>query len=195
MSNTIADFNADRPQGDQWLHYVIEHHLPKLRLNATPDNVKAVDTEIIETRKLMEVKSEKGYWLTCPFKNEKGVLIQEKIPSGLTLINTHNLFIERYSWEDIDGGPWQAKTKGATYFLDFFPYNKLCFTFYVDDIIRCVEWAKKKGLIHLVNIANTNHITRGYPVSLFLILSWFKQEGLQNRYRIFRLPDNSPVFF
>lgn len=77
---------------------------------------------------------------------------------------TPNFFIERYSREGIDGGPWQSLSKGAKIFIYWFPKNKISYVFYLDKLVKFLDEIIKKYHLKLVDIKNNNYTTQGYLI-------------------------------
>lgn len=75
---------------------------------------------------------------------------------------TQNFFIEKFSYDEVPGGPDQALTKGSDYFIFWFP---ITMEFFVFDTEKLVKWLNKNyPEPFLLNIRNKNHITKGYLV-------------------------------
>lgn len=80
---------------------------------------------------------------------------------------SENFFIERYSYNDEPGGAHQALKKGVHYYVYFFPVCNLFYVFKVKDLVREIDRICKDQ--YLINVRNTNHITRGYKVPRHLL--------------------------
>lgn len=80
---------------------------------------------------------------------------------------TENFYMERYSYGDVDGGPWQALSKDSNYFVYWFPKSYEFFCFKTEDLVR--ELDKITARMPLTNVVNVSHITRGYKVNRFLL--------------------------
>jgi hypothetical protein len=75
---------------------------------------------------------------------------------------TPNLFIERYSYGNEDGGPFQALKKGATYYLHWFPKTQ---AFYLYRTTKLVEYLNANvPRPWLINIRNEGHTSRGFVI-------------------------------
>ena len=80
---------------------------------------------------------------------------------------TANFFMERYSYKEVNGGPWQALDKGVDYYIYFFPTQMEFFVFKTATLVKKLdELCEGQGLI---NVWNTSHVTRGYKVNRELL--------------------------
>lgn len=77
---------------------------------------------------------------------------------------TANLFMERYSYAEEPGGPWQSLKKGITYYIYHFHSHDRTFIFNTVQLVRKLE--KLTVSLKLVNVQNRNHVTRGYKVPM-----------------------------
>lgn len=120
---------------------------------------KAAESEFLE---LFKDKVERLDGYIADFKIKKnGRTIELKTESRCET-ETPNLFIERYSYGEEDGGPFQALRKGTTYYVHWFPLTQ---TFYVYKTETLVAWFKKNmPKPWLLNIRNKSHNTRGFLV-------------------------------
>ncbi len=75
---------------------------------------------------------------------------------------TPNLFIERYSYGDEDGGPWQAAKKKSTYYIHFFPKTNSFFTYRTTKLVNWLNTNFPRPW--LINVRNKSHNTRGFVV-------------------------------
>ncbi len=75
---------------------------------------------------------------------------------------TPNFFIERWSYKNQDGGPWQALRKGVQYWIYFFPSCMQFHCFEVKSLVQELDKLTENMYIH--NIYNTSHVTQGYVV-------------------------------
>ncbi len=75
---------------------------------------------------------------------------------------TQNFFIERFSYDEVPGGPYQALSKGSDYFIFWFPITMEFFAFKTKQLVKYLE--KNYEDPYLLNIRNKNHTTRGYLV-------------------------------
>jgi len=80
---------------------------------------------------------------------------------------TSNFFMERYSYNDEPGGPWQSLKKGVDYYVYFFPNCNLIYCFKTKELVKELEKICKGQ--YLINVRNTSHITRGYVVDRSLL--------------------------
>lgn len=75
---------------------------------------------------------------------------------------TENFFMERWSYKDQDGGPWQSLRKGITYFIYFFPKSMQFHCFEVKALVKALDKLCEGQFI--LNIYNKTHVTQGYKV-------------------------------
>lgn len=75
---------------------------------------------------------------------------------------TENFFMERWSYEDQDGGPWQALRKKVDFFIYFFPSCMQLHCFSVSTLVERLD-KLTKGM-YIINVRNTSHTTQGYKV-------------------------------
>lgn len=75
---------------------------------------------------------------------------------------TENVFMERWSYKDQDGGPWQSLRKGITYYIYFFPKTMQFHCFEVKALVKELDKLCKDMFI--INIYNRTHTTQGYKV-------------------------------
>ena len=78
------------------------------------------------------------------------------------LEKTENFFIERYSYENEPGGPFQALENRIKYYVYFFPRNDQFFIFETEDLCDYLSWRMKEE--DLINIKNENYVTRGWKI-------------------------------
>lgn len=75
---------------------------------------------------------------------------------------TENFFFERYSYDDIDGGPWQALKNKNDYFVYFFIKNDVEYIFDTQQLVDKLDEIVSN--YKLIDVPNKNHITRGYKI-------------------------------
>jgi hypothetical protein len=75
---------------------------------------------------------------------------------------TENYFMERYSYGDKVGGPWQSLEKGIKYFVYFFPMCNMIYVFNTAALVRRLDKITEGQ--YIINIGNTSHTTRGFKV-------------------------------
>lgn len=78
------------------------------------------------------------------------------------LNKTGNFFMERYSYADKNGGPWQAADKDIDYYVYQFTKNNLIFVFKTWRLKKLLE--KHESEFRQVKVFNTGHVTVGYLV-------------------------------
>lgn len=77
---------------------------------------------------------------------------------------TVNFFMERYSYADEPGGPWQSLKKKITYYIYCFPSHNMMFIFNTAQLVKKLE--KMESKLKLINVQNKNYVTRGYKVPI-----------------------------
>jgi hypothetical protein len=80
---------------------------------------------------------------------------------------TPNFFMEKYSYLDTPGGPWQALSKKIDYFIYFYPSNGALYIFNTAQLIKKLK--KLEPILKLVTVKNKGYSTRGYKVSRQLL--------------------------
>lgn len=100
---------------------------------------RTADFRVVRTGELVEIKTD-----FYPFEK------------------TANVFMERYSYGDVDGGPWQALKKGAKYYVYMFDSNGAFYIFQTELLVRFLEWRFKDA--ELIPVKNQSHVTRGYKI-------------------------------
>lgn len=78
------------------------------------------------------------------------------------LEKTGNFFIERYSYDKVNGGVWQAAEKGIDYYVYQFPTNGYIFVFDTLQLLDVVQQYEKT--FRKIEVKNTHHVTTGYLV-------------------------------
>jgi hypothetical protein len=81
--------------------------------------------------------------------------------------STPNIFIEKYSYQDKPGGPFQSKEHGVSYYAYWFPKTDLLLLFNVDQLIKRIK--KLEANLKTVSIKNKNYSTLGYLVDRNLL--------------------------
>lgn len=80
---------------------------------------------------------------------------------------TPNMFIELYSYDDVVGGPFQAKQHGVVYFAYWFPTDDLLYLFNVNQLCKRIK--KLEPTLKKQYIKNSGYITTGYLVERSLL--------------------------
>lgn len=75
---------------------------------------------------------------------------------------TKNFFLERFSYGEKDGGPWQALNNKNDYFCYYYVKNDVCFVFDTKRLVERLDEISNK--YKLISIPNKNHTTRGYKI-------------------------------
>lgn len=126
------------------------------------------------------LKREDG--LIFDFKNEKDKTIELK-SDYYDMNKTKNFFIERYSYQNKNGSPWQAMLNKVDYFAYFYVKNKICYVF---DTVKMVK--ELDGIIpslEKIKIGNDGYETIGYKIprnlltdSLICVKKYSKEDNL-----------------
>ena len=82
---------------------------------------------------------------------------------------TDNLFIERYSYDDKNGGPWQSADKNITYYIYQFHNTGNMYVFNTKQLVK--KMAKYAATLTLVPVKNKGYTTYGYKVDRQLLKS------------------------
>jgi hypothetical protein len=77
--------------------------------------------------------------------------------------DTGNFFIERYSYGDVDGGPWAAVKHSRIFIYRFKVYRKI-YMFITQQLLKRTLEVKDK--YPLIEVPNKSWITRGYPIPI-----------------------------
>lgn len=80
---------------------------------------------------------------------------------------TENFFMERYSYDDKPGGPWQSSSKKIDYYIYYYPSHSELYIFNTEQLVRRLDRIMKNE--KLVNVKNKGYTTRGYKVKRSLI--------------------------
>jgi hypothetical protein len=75
---------------------------------------------------------------------------------------TLNFFMEKYSYDDKAGGPYQALEKKSDYFVFFFPSTMEFFCYKVKALVKWLD--KYYDNPYLLNVYNKGHVTKGFLV-------------------------------
>ena len=84
---------------------------------------------------------------------------------------TPNFFMERFSYEDKAGGPWQALEYKVSYYIYWYPTTGVTYIFNVQQLVRRLNKLSKK--LDLVNVRNQGYITQGYLVERSMLQDLF----------------------
>lgn len=131
-----ANFKRDLAKGQQSEHDFYVRYASCL----TRTDGRKGDLEINKTGEIIELKSD--YY--DPAKTE-------------------NFFFERFSFEDKNGGVWQAADHNVDYFIYWFPLDGSTYIFNVKQLVRKLNKITKS--MDLVSVRNNGYITRGFKVS------------------------------
>lgn len=161
---TRHNFHSDLPKGHEGERIFHEIHSGLL----TRTDGKEGDFVLARTGEKVELKSETSYSATDPFgptamEFRKSMSIPPP-PTPKGWRQTDNLFVERYSSKDAGtpGGPWQAQTHGATYYVHFFVGDGAIFTYRTDDLVGFMEENMNK--YRPFDVPNQGYITVGFRV-------------------------------
>lgn len=117
-------------------------------------------------KKILELKCEISYSATIPslqtardFRDAMSI----KAPKD-GWRRTDNLFVEKYSSEadGSPGGPWQAQTHSAEYYVHFFFGDGSIFAYRTDEMVDFMN--ENEGRYRLRPVRNEGYTTMGYPV-------------------------------
>ena len=75
---------------------------------------------------------------------------------------TPNFFIERFSYRNEIGGPWQALANNNDFFVYWFIKNKVEYIFKTKELVERLD--KIVDNYELTSIQNIHHVTRGYKI-------------------------------
>lgn len=95
------------------------------------------DFKIIRTGKTLELKTDSYY-------------------------NSGNFFIERYSYNKVDGGPYQSLQKNIDYYLIWFPDIMQTHVFKTATLVAYLELNYENP--YMINVRNKSHTTQGFLV-------------------------------
>lgn len=99
----------------------------------------------------------------CPdMRSPTGTLLELK-SDFFDMAKTPNYFMERYSYDIKDGGPWAAKNAGSEIFCYQFVQNAVQFFFRTDELVAWLE--ANVNTKNLISIMNVRHVTRGYKIN------------------------------
>lgn len=162
----MHNFHKDLPKGHDGERVFHEMHSECL----TRTDGKKGDFIYNPDGKLLELKSEISYSTTDPSAPEalefrKTMSIPPpNSPNGWR--QTGNLFVERYSSIEAGtpGGPWQAQTHGAEYYVHLFLGDGKFFVYRTDDMVDFME--KNMGKYRQVDVRNPGYTTVGFPVPI-----------------------------
>jgi len=113
---------------------------------------------------LTQTSGRKGDLLTA-----SGKLVELKTDTYCP-IKWKNFILERYSYDNKAGGPWQAKENKCDFFAYRFSKTDETYLFDVDTLLYRLDEILKTGEYELEDKHNRNHVTRFYriPRALFL---------------------------
>lgn len=104
--------------------------------------------------------------------NKTGEKIELKTDS-YNPAHTDNFFMERYSYDKKNGGPWQSQEHNVQYYLYWFPIDGSLFIFNVNELVR--KLSKIEKTLQKINIKNEGYVTVGYKVQRDLLKGLFLQ--------------------
>ena len=78
-----------------------------------------------------------------------------------------NFFIEKFSYAQVPGGPWQALTKGSSYFCYWFPMTMQFHVWDTETLVKELDKITKD--MYVINVFNSSHTTQGYKVPRHLL--------------------------
>lgn len=80
---------------------------------------------------------------------------------------TKNFFMERYSYDEKNGGPWQAADHGCKYFVYYFKNPGFIYVFETKKLVDLLNNLTKS--MGYVNVYNQGYTTRGYKIARDLL--------------------------
>lgn len=80
---------------------------------------------------------------------------------------TENFFMERYSYDDKPGGPWQSASKKIDYYIYYYQSHNMLYIFNTEQLVNRLDRIMKNE--KLVSVKNKGYTTRGYKVNRKLI--------------------------
>lgn len=120
---------------------------------------KKAENEFFELFK-DKIIQESGYLADFTIKKNKKTIELKRDSYDPT--KTKNFFIERFSYNEEDGGPYQSLKKNIDYYIYWFPITNEFFCFEVKNLVRWLQ--KNYEQPYLLNIYNTSHVTKGFLV-------------------------------
>lgn len=78
------------------------------------------------------------------------------------ITKTINYFMERFSYGDKAGGPWQSLEKDIDFFIYYFPIGNTIAIWDTKALVKRLD--KITADQYIINIRNTSHNTRGFKV-------------------------------
>ena len=76
--------------------------------------------------------------------------------------HTDNFFMERHSYDNKPGGPWQSQEHNVSYYLYWFPITADLFIFNVNELVY--RLTKIEKTLQKINVKNEGYTTVGYKV-------------------------------
>ncbi len=95
------------------------------------------------------------------FTNSKGEIVELKT-DRYSHDKTLNFFMERYSFSDVDGGPFQARNNGVKWYAYMYASGGQLYVFDVQELCEFID--RRYAERDLIKVVNETHITRGYKV-------------------------------
>jgi len=80
---------------------------------------------------------------------------------------TPNFFMEKFSYGDNLGGPWQSLEKGITYFIYWYPSDGSTYIFNTVQLVKKLK--KLEANLPMVHVKNKNYTTKGFKVNRDLL--------------------------
>ena len=80
---------------------------------------------------------------------------------------TNNLFIEKYSYDEVLGGPWRAKDDGSVYYIYHFNSSNETFIFNTAQLLKRIM--KLEKTLRMISVQNKRYVTKGYLVDRELV--------------------------
>ncbi len=95
------------------------------------------------------------------FRNSKGELVELKT-DRYDHDRTLNFFMERYSFRDVDGGPFQSRNNSVKWYVYRYAKAGQLYVFNVQALCNYLQWRYSDD--DLIKVINETHITRGWKI-------------------------------
>lgn len=133
-----------------------------MKIHSFQDSLKRGKKAESEFYSLLEDKIEQLDGYAADFKVRKNGKLLELKQDTYDPDKTPNFFMERYSYAEQPGGPWQSQTKSIDYYIYWFKQTNDFYVFKVDSLVKKLE--ELAPTLRTVKVYNTAHVTTGYLV-------------------------------
>ena len=137
-----------------------------MKANFKADLKRGKDAELLFLEKFPKLEKLSGY--TGDFKLQNGQVLELKT-DFYSPLKWPNVIMERFSYAEKPGGPWQAKDHGCSIFAYWFVNFDVLLLYPVDDLCSTLEKLIPEHKIKLEDKANKAHTTRFYRVDRKLL--------------------------